>query len=753
MNTRSQKKLFEAVKANKVNFVKHFIKLKGLSVNVNHKEHDTALTALMMASEKGYFDIVECLVKQGKAQLDTQDDEGYSALHKAVKNDHVDIVKLLVERGADMNLPSIRQQTSLYFAARQGNLDIVKILIGNGANVDCMNDGLDFTPLHVACCKGRFEVSKFLIEVGKADMNKGTGSCLSPLYFACESGHLDLVKYLLDKGASLVTGFEGEIQVMQIAAEMGHIEIVNILLERGALNEAVYAEKSPLMMSVEAGHLEAVKLFIGLGWSLNVGLLIKAIINNRMDVVTYFIESRPKIINELDEWESSPIVEAVRNANFEAVELLIGNGADINSNLLIEAIINNHMDIVKCIVENRPKVINQLDEQGSSPIVKAVKNANKEAVKLLIGNGADINSSLLIKAIINNHMDIVKCFIENRPKVINQLDEQGSSPIVKAVRSANFEAVKLLIGNGADINSSLLIEAIINNHMDIVRYFIENRPNVINQPDEQGSSPLIEAVRNANIEAVKLLIKHGAEIKKAFFEIVKMGNADALKVILLNGGFNVDELSPDGKTALMMAAEEGHAEVFKVLLKEGKADFWVKDAEGKTVLKYEKRPSFVALILVQLQMDELRNDLNDTEEEPQKLQKLSDLEYMRFILANGNSKIQLQCFPKAEPEAPLTCPVCYDAPGGSPVVIYSCGGCDNWVCGACKPRLERCPMCRCCMHHMKRNKTVERIIESLKNSDKERNIDIACFQMATVNVGQNLIISFPIFAPPYDRNV
>ena len=48
---------------------------------------------------------------------------------------------------------------------------------------------------------------------------------------------------------------------------------------------------------------------------------------------------------------------------------------------------------------------------------------------------------------------------------------------------------------------------------------------------------------------------------------------------------------------------------------------------------------------------------------------------------------------------------------------------------------------------------MEMIIESLKNSDKEGNIDVACFQMATVNVGQNLIISFPIFAPPYDWNV
>ena len=81
------------------------------------------------------------------------------------RNDHCDVVKLLLEKGANVNKDNGRGMTTLMFAATHGHLDVVRLLLGKGANVDLANvDGM--TALMKAAMNFHGNVARLLLENG-----------------------------------------------------------------------------------------------------------------------------------------------------------------------------------------------------------------------------------------------------------------------------------------------------------------------------------------------------------------------------------------------------------------------------------------------------------------------------------------------------------------------------------------------------------------------------------------------------------
>jgi hypothetical protein len=104
---------------------------------------------------------------------------------------------LLLDKGAKVNELSDGPTTALHEAAEHGHIEMVKLLISRGADV---NNNCNWTPLHMAAARGHLDVVKALL-AGGAEIGFRIPSGASALSFAVVNGHIDIVKFLLEKGA------------------------------------------------------------------------------------------------------------------------------------------------------------------------------------------------------------------------------------------------------------------------------------------------------------------------------------------------------------------------------------------------------------------------------------------------------------------------------------------------------------------------------------------------------------------------
>ena len=128
-------------------------------------------------------------------------DEEMGSLHAAAEEGNVDLVKSLLERGADINDRDAYGGTPLYRAAAQGNVEVVDLLIEQGAEVDSPNNQ-GWTPLHIASQPGHLEAARVLID-HDANVNARQQNHWTPIHFSAINDHLELVKLLLECGADV----------------------------------------------------------------------------------------------------------------------------------------------------------------------------------------------------------------------------------------------------------------------------------------------------------------------------------------------------------------------------------------------------------------------------------------------------------------------------------------------------------------------------------------------------------------------
>ena len=134
-------------------------------------------------------------------------EEGEASLHIATKEGNIDIVKLLLKLGKDINGRNTANQTPLVSGASNRNLDVVRLLIERGAEVDS-RDIFGWTPLHYTSQDGHVEVSRVLTSTDRsrdhgANVDARQRDHWSPIHFSPEEGHLGMVKLLLKRGADL----------------------------------------------------------------------------------------------------------------------------------------------------------------------------------------------------------------------------------------------------------------------------------------------------------------------------------------------------------------------------------------------------------------------------------------------------------------------------------------------------------------------------------------------------------------------
>ena len=143
---------------------------------------------------------------------------------------HLDVVRLLIERNADVDGRTLTGSTPLRVAAHDGHLDVVRCLVESGADVNARND-YESTPLMAACYYGHVSVVTYLINKGAFMDLQYQDSGNTALHDAVKRGYLEMVSQLLSRGASQLPNNQGLTPLLH-ACDLRSIEMVEYLINR-----------------------------------------------------------------------------------------------------------------------------------------------------------------------------------------------------------------------------------------------------------------------------------------------------------------------------------------------------------------------------------------------------------------------------------------------------------------------------------------------------------------------------------------
>jgi hypothetical protein len=152
-------------------------------------------TALHMAAAMGKPSIVRLLVKKG-AQIEAKDNGGQTALYRALQHSRIGIAKLIIKSGGQLQ-PD--QTLFSLIADKVGDRDVIRFLVDQGADIDGLNPEGE-TPLTFAIRHDQLQPTKQLIRAG-ADINKPNSHKQSPLALATARNNQDIIRFIKRQGA------------------------------------------------------------------------------------------------------------------------------------------------------------------------------------------------------------------------------------------------------------------------------------------------------------------------------------------------------------------------------------------------------------------------------------------------------------------------------------------------------------------------------------------------------------------------
>ncbi|WP_109234525.1 ankyrin repeat domain-containing protein [Orientia tsutsugamushi] len=267
------------------------------------------------------------------------------ALHRAVKDSDTEEVKRLLsaDNNIDVNVTDTYLNTPLYYAVANGYIEIVKLLLSHGANINSINCSGN-TPLICSVIAEHIEIVKLLLSHG-ADVHYKNYHRLAALHYASVRD-TKITDTLLAYGADINLSGGLNTTALHIAAEQGHEKNVVYLLACGAdINSLDYFGDTPLTAAVSAHHqneaiIKSLVAYTVKLESYNIHISSEGFIKNKacIDESPTLTEIKQKCLQEIQEMKSFKIV-----SNLSFFEVFIQNR---NINML--ARYANNPNIVKC---------------------------------------------------------------------------------------------------------------------------------------------------------------------------------------------------------------------------------------------------------------------------------------------------------------------------------------------------------------------------------------------------------------------
>lgn len=471
-----------------------------------------ASLALHVATKSEDLDVVKLLLSFG-AQVDVKDQNGFTALHKATGNE--DIVEFLINNGANVNSNSL-YGTPLHEAVRRRCARVVQVLLDHGALVDATCELHNSTPLHKAAECGQSKIADILLDHKAnvyATQDDGTNA------FTCAVKHckVRVLKLLLKRGINVNVRDEAGLTALQYSLKNGDYNLMCFLLNQGARAD------------MEDGKLSAIH---------------QAAYYDKTSAMKKFMEYCEDV-DVKDERQKTPLHYAAKEGSHKIVKLLLDHGACAKT----------------------------LDGESRNALDCAVENSRQEGFQVL---------QLLLKP---------KYFgrASSRRHVISALNH--------AARCGNSKVVGFFLKHGisvkpedvADFEMLAVHLAAAIGHENIVKKLLAAGADV-NGKDSEGATPMHYAANCGQMNVVQFLLDNGADVKvmngnlvTCLHFAVKGGNQELIK-LFLKLGLEINAVDGDGKPPLHYAFGEKCSLSNALLLIDRGADFNIKVSDGKTIV-------------------------------------------------------------------------------------------------------------------------------------------------------------------------
>ncbi|KAF5975420.1 ankyrin unc44 [Fusarium coicis] len=470
------------------------------------------------------------------------------------------MAKILLERGAVVDLIDEASHTALYYAVVRGHKGILSLLLEYTDHGKPLPDASEV--IIEAARAGFVEVIDSCLQAGSTCVGEhGSDRKSTALHLAVKLGRRDVIFLLLSKGFPVDERDEEGRTSLELAAMAGNHEIVSLLLDNYA-NATVKSDDGKSIVTRVANQR-------GIEFS-----------SEHARVVEILLEREQFDLKEHDEDDRSALHYAAWNGNWKIVSVLLRQGADPSEkgawlwNALHHAAACGSRKVVELILDQETVDLTDTDDEGLTAMHLAASF---------------------------NTVQVMGALLEKAPETINSAAEDGRRPIHIAYRNA--KALKWLLQHGADVDSRddtgrtalLLVAEYGRDHLREEAAFLLSYGADPNAQDEAKRTALHFAVLNGAEELGRDLLDRNAS--KTF-----MSDSDFISILHLaiskstsrfanivleyvSQAENMPLNTRDGEenTALLLAVKEGNEDVIEKLLALG-VDTELRNNIGETAL-------------------------------------------------------------------------------------------------------------------------------------------------------------------------